>query len=273
MAFDFFNMKEGKGVEKREYVPRFALFWELLWRKAWLMVKANFVYLLTSILALIFIWFGYTTLAQGELAVLKGATFLAASTLYLSVIGVGFIMPGITFLTRYFARERHVWIFSDFFEQVAVNFKKGFILFIVDTLLIYLSTLAFALYGELALNNNLMLIPLGFLAVGLLVYFMMHFYMYPIMVTFDLDMKYILKDSLLLTLAHLPWNILITLILAVMSFVMYVINISIGLIIAGTIGIALMNFIVSFMVDPIIDKHLYIPAEVIAENEAEEDEE
>lgn len=272
MAFDFFNMKEGKGVEKREYTPRFALFWELLVRKVWLMVKANVVYLLTSILALIFIWFGYAAIAQGELATLKGATFLTASTIYLSVIGMGFIIPGLTFLTRYFARQRHVWVFSDFFEQIFTNFKKGFVLFVVDSLLIYLASVAFALYGELAINNTVMLIPLGFLAICLLIYFMMHFYMYPIMVTFDLDMKYILKDSLLLTLAHLPWNLLIVILLTVISFAIYVVNISIGLLFFGIIGVALMNFTVNFMVDPIIDKHLYIPAEVIAENEAEEDE-
>ena len=272
MAFDFFGMKEGKGVEKREYTPRFALFWELLFRKAWLLVKANVTYIVTSFIAMFFIWFGYATIARGELATLKGAAFLTASTLYLAVIGMGFIMPGLTFLTRYFARQRHVWIFSDFFEQMFDNFKKGFILFVVDSIIIYLSTVAFAMYGELAFNNSFMLIPLGFLAVCLFIYFMMHFYMYPILVTFDLNLKYVLKDSLLLTLAHLPWNILIFLIITVITFAMYVVNISIGLLFFGIIGIAFMNFLINFMVDPIIDKHLYIPAEVIAENESEDNE-
>ena len=33
------------------------------------------------------------------------------------------------------------------------------------------------------------------------------------------------------------------------------------------VGIAFINFTVNYMVDPIIDKHLYIPAEVLAEKE------
>ena len=271
MAFGF-NMKEGKGVEKREYTPRFTLFWEILFRKLWLLVKANVTYIIASFIAMFFIWFGFATITKGEFATLKGAAFLAASAMYLSVIGMGFIMPGLSFLTRYFARERHVWIFSDFFEQVAGNFKKGFIIFAIDTLLIYLSTVAFALYGELALTNSFMLIPLGFLAICLFIYFMMHFYMYPILVTFDLDLKYVLKDSLLLTLAHLPWNILIFLIIFIIPFAIFIVNITIGLIVFGIIGIALMNFIINFMVDPIIDKHLYIPAEVMAENDKDEEE-
>ena len=136
MAFGF-NMKEGKGVQKREYTPRFALFWEILFRKLWLLVKANFIYIIASFIAMFFIWFGYATVAKGEFATLKGAAFLAAGAMYLSVMGMGFIMPGLSFLTRYFARERHVWIFSDFFEQVVGNFKKGFIIFAVDTLLLH----------------------------------------------------------------------------------------------------------------------------------------
>lgn len=270
----FFNnyQKEGKGVEKREYTPRFTLFWEIVFRKLWLMVKANFVYLLTSIIAVAFAWFGFATFAQGTLATLKGAIFLTVATVYISVIGIGFIMPGLTFLTRYFARQRHVWIFSDFYEQVWVNLKKGSILFIVDTALTYLSTVAFFMYGELALTNKIMLLPLGFMSVCLLVYFMMHFYMYPIMVTFDLDLKYVLKDSLLLTLAHLPRNLLITAIITIIPFALYVVNIPITVVLMLIIGIALLNFTVNFIVDPVIDKHLYIPAEVIAENESAEDE-
>ena len=274
MAFDFFNIrKPGKGVEKREYVPRFELFWDLLWRKGWLMVKTNALYLATSFLALIFVRFGYAFVSDGILATLKGATFLAASTVYLSVIGIGFIMPGLTFLTRYFARQRHVWILSDFFEQIRVNFKKGLILFVIDCAVIYLSTIAYALYGELALTNTLMFVPLIILTAGLLIYFMMHFYIYPIMITFDLDFKDIMKDSLLLTLAHLPLNLFILILISVISFFLYVVNTTIGIYISAIIGVALLNFIINFMVDPVIDKHLYIPAEVIAENEAKNDEE
>ena len=272
MAFYGFNQKNGKGVEKREYTPRFALYFELLCRKAWLIVKSNVVYLIASILALVFIWFGFAAFAQGTLATLKGAIFLTIATVYLAVIGIGFIIPGLTFLTRYFARQRHVWIFSDFLEQVAANFKKGLALFIVDTALIYFASIAFSIYGTMALTNNIMFIPIGFMAICLLIYFMMHFYIYPIMVTFDLDMKYILKDSLLLTLAHLPWNLLITFIITAIPFALYVVNIPVTLIIMAIFGVAFLNFTVNYMVDPIIDKHLYIPAEVLAENENRGDE-
>ncbi len=274
MAFDFFNIqKPGKGVEKREYVPRFELFWELLWRKGWMMVKTNALYLVINILLLIFIWFGFATVSNGILATLKGSVFLSASTLYLSVIGIGFIMPGLSFLTRYFVTQRHVFLFSDYFEQIFVKFKKGFILFIADSLIIYLSTVAYALYGELVTANSIVFIPLCILTAGLTIYFMMHFYIYPVMITFDLDLRDVLKNSLLLTLAHLPWNLLILFIISIISFLLYFLNITIGLTIAATIGVTMINFIVNFMVDPIIYKHLYIPAEVMAENELENNDE
>ena len=146
-------------------------------------------------------------------------------------------------------------------------------LFIVDSFIIYASIVAYTLYGELAITNTVMMLPMVILTAGILIYFMMHFYIYPIMITFDLGLKDVLKDSLLLTLAHLPWNLLILIIISIISFILYLFNITIGLAISAVIGIALINFIINFMVDPIIDKHLYIPAEVIAENEAEENNE
>lgn len=270
MAFGFYNpQKEGTGVEKKEYTPRFNLYCELVFRKSWLMAKSNFIYLLTNIIAVMFFWAGFKFVSQGILSTLKGAVFLTAATLYLTAVGIGFIMPGLTFLSRYFARQRHVWVFSDFYGQIYENFKKGAIIFVIDTALIYLSSVAISLYGELALTNKFMLIPLGFITVCLLIYFMMHYYIYQIMVTFELDLKNILKNSLLLTLAHLPKNLLITFIITIIPLALYIINIPITAIFMAIIGVAFLNFTINFMVDPIIDKHLYIPAETIAENQAD----
>ena len=266
--FDIYNVrKPGKGVEKKEYTPRFQLYFELVWRKMWMFCKTNLLYLAACVIALILIWFGYSAVAQGTLATLKGVMFLTVCTIYLSIVGIGIFAPGLSYLTRNFARERHVWIFSDFKDAVVDNFKKSVILFIADSLIVYVSYIVFTMYAQFLLISKLMYIPMGFFAVCLLIYLMMHFYIYPIMVTFDLSMKDILKDSLILTVAHFPWNLLILFIVSVFSFLIYLFNITIGLLIAGSIGITLLNFTVNFMVDPIIDRYLYIPAEIIAEDE------
>lgn len=274
MAFGFFNFqKEGKGVSKDEYTPRFPLYFKLFFRKIGLMTKANFIYLVVSLLAVVAVWFGYAVFSQGENGILNGALFLVVATVYMAVVGIGFIMPGLTYLTRNFARQKHVWVFSDFFEHIGSNFKKSIVLFLIDTLVLFLSTFSISVYSKLIETNSFMIIPMGIMEASVLIYFMMHFYIYPIMVTFDLSFKNILRNSLILTFAHLPWNILITAVVFLISFAFYFISTPIAILVMAVFGVALINYTVNYMVDSIIDKHLYIPATVMAEQEAEEEKE
>lgn len=275
MIFGFFNYeKEGKGVKKDEYTPRFTLYFKLLFRKFGLMIKANFIYLIVSILALITVKVGYNALfSQGENGPFYAALFLVAATVYMAVVGMGFIMPGLTYLTRNFARQKHVWVFSDFFEHIGSNFKKSIILFLIDTVMLLLLNNAINVYSNLMATNGIMIVPMAIIIAFVCIYFMMHFYIYPIMDTFDLSFKDILKNSLILTIAHLPWNILITVVIFLISFASYFVSTYMGLLIMAVFGVALINFTVNYMVDPIIDKHLYIPATVIAEQESENDKE
>lgn len=268
MAYiDIFKIKKpGKGVEKKEYRPRFPLFFEILWRKLWLICKTNLLYMVSCIGVLFLVWLGYGSVCTGTLATLKGVFYLAFCTVYISVAGVGIFMPGMAFLTRSFAREEHVWIFDDYKDKVVENIKNGILLFAADALVLYLSFVCFGFYGTLAASNKIILVPLSFLSCGLLVYFMMHFYIYRIMVTFDLKPKDVLKDSLIITLAHFPRNLAILSAVCVFSFLLYLFNITIGLVIGITLAPALINYFLSFTTDPIIDRYLYIPAETIEEN-------
>ena len=84
--FDIYNVrKPGKGVEKKEYTPRFQLYFELVWRKMWMFCKTNLLYLTSCVIVLILIWFGYSAVSQGTLATLKGVMFLTVCTIYLSI--------------------------------------------------------------------------------------------------------------------------------------------------------------------------------------------
>ena len=269
--FDVFGIRTpGKGVEKKEYTPRFPLFFEILWRKLWMICKTNLLHLLCSLPIIFFMWLGYATVCTGELATLKAVLYLTVCTIYMAVVGFGVIMPGLTFLTRSYAREKHVWIFSDYKDKVVECIKQSSILFVIDALLIYLASVGIAFYGTLAQQSKIVYIPLGFLAACLLIYFMMHFYIYPIMTTFDLGFGAVLKNSLIMTIAHFPRNLIILIIVSTLSFVLYLFNITIGLTIAVAVGITILSYFINFMADPIIDRYLYIPAETIAEREKED---
>lgn len=265
--FDVFNIrKPGKGVEKNEYTPRFPLYFELLWAKLWMMCKTNLMYLASCAPVIFFMWLGYSAVCTGTLATLKGVAYLTLCTVYLSVVGVGVFMPGLAFLTRAYARREHVWIFSDYKDKIIENIKGGLLLFAADTAILYVSVICFSFYGSLAGDNKILYVPLCFLAVCLLVYFMMHFYIYQVMATFDLRLRDVLKDSLIMTVAHFPWNLLILVLVSVFSFLLYLFNITIGITIGAAVAVTVFNYTISYMTDPIIDRYLYIPSATIEEN-------
>jgi len=87
----------------------------------------------------------------------------------------------------------------------------------------------------------------------ILVYTMMHFYIYPIMITYDLKLKYIYRNSLIYTIGKLPRTLLAFIILLVIHIgtVYVIMNFSIGVLVMllGTsILYALSGFIINFNV-------------------------
>lgn len=266
--FDAYNQKKpGKGVEKTDYEPRFPLYFALLGRKFGKLIQLNLLYIIACLPMLAVMLLLYLNVPGGTDAELVKNRFFfqTGATLYLSVVGIGFFATGFVFDLRCFARQRHAWVFSDFKAAVKSNFRPAFILFAVDTAAVYLIAVALRAYALLGDGGPLFLIVQAFILVCALVYFMMHFYIYPILVSFRLPMSQVLRDALLITLGHLPWNCLILLIITAFSALLWGIFPLIGGILALLFGVALIGYTVQFMVDPLLDRYLYIPATVLEE--------
>lgn len=102
---------------------------------------------------------------------------------------------------------------------------------------------------------------------------MMHIYVYQMMVTFDLPLKHILKNSLLLAIGKAPVSLLILIlniiIYAVIPFAIVMtaksmVVILILLLIEVLILPPITSFAINFYIDPILDKYIN------AENKTEE---
>ena len=92
---------------------------------------------------------------------------------------------GSSYVMRSFIRSEPVFLFSDFFGAVKRNFKQGFILGIIDSLFLYA-----LVYGSMMyfINSGTYMFSIMFFAeiLLLIVYLTMRFYMYLLLVTFDL---------------------------------------------------------------------------------------
>lgn len=186
----FFGMfdasKPGPGVSKNEpKKKRFFLFWELYFRKFFRLIIANLLYALVSI----------------------------------PIVTRGLAEAGLAFVTRNYAREKHVFLPSDFFDTIKKNWKQALATGILE-LVISVCLIFDIIYAWDWLNaaQGIEIMPLLFFAVSfflVVIFSYARYYLYMQIITFKLSFKQIWKNSFLLAIAGFKENLIITLTLLV----------------------------------------------------------
>lgn len=113
----------------------------------------------------------------------------------------GIVNTGVTYVLRSMVRREPISLWSDFWGAVKRNFKQGFIMGMIDAFIIGL-----LIYDIIFLGFNasaMMYVNLIVLAL----YIIMRFYMYILLITFDLSIWKIIKNSLIFTLLNFKRNI------------------------------------------------------------------
>ena len=240
MLFGNGYLKEGKGVNKRDpNESKFKIFFELLFRKFWKLCKLNLIYIIACIptFAVMLLLSGLISsrivdacaeafaqgmnlaasdYSNGELSMLLVQLDIIVRVLIslgVTVLwGMGPVTAGYTYVLRNFSREEHVWMMSDFWGKIKENFKQSIVVWIVDMLLFAIFTIAISFY----LSQTGVLQYVAYVVASIiLIYTTMHFYIYQWMITFNLKLKDIYRNSLILALAEVPKNLLITAIVVI----------------------------------------------------------
>ena len=169
-------------------------------------------------------------------------------------------------------RQEHTWIFSDFKDQFKKNYKQGLCMSIIDVIIPFILYIAFCFYKfslpvtmpEMANLGTV----LQYVIISLsIVFIIMHYYIYTMIVTFDLKFKDIIKNSIIFTFAKLPLNIFISLIIAgVIALSLWFLLV--GLILSSMFTLSFLGFFIIYCIYPTIEKSMINPQE--QEEEAHE---
>ncbi len=224
--------KPGAGVRKdAPQKKEFVRFFEIYVRKFWKLVTANLIYLLFS----------------------------------LPIVTCGLADAGLTYITRNFAREKFAFVWEDFVDTIKKNWKQALpigIINLVITGILLFDILFFSSTGE-GVTGVLMLAVIFFIS---LVFIFMRYYIPLLTITFKLSIKQIYKDSLLLAVAGMKRNFLITLVLAALYGLAYAlinINVVVGLVIVVLVVLflfpAFRSFLIQFCIFPVVKKHIIDP--------------
>jgi len=195
-----------------------------------------------------------------------GINILIISMVLFLAITLGWQMTGASYVIRGLFRGDAVFVFSDYFYAIKRNFKQGFLMGLLD--FVCLAVLGI----DLVYFYNLLGTSFGFdfmffmIFALMLIYLIMRFYMYNLMITFDLSILKILKNSLIFTVLGLKRNVLalvglglligIHILLIILLIPM---GITIPIILPFVYIMAMCCFIGTYAAYPIIDKHMIEP--------------
>lgn len=225
-----------------------------------------------------------------EMIPIEGTFFimLAALLAGTQLVVFGPVHAGITYIFRNYSREEHAFLWGDFKEHLKKNWKQSFVTSLLGIIILFVMTINFSFYsgGDFVESGILTGVLTGAILIILMLFTIMQMYIYPMMVTFDVNIRQLYKNSALLAIAKLPSNVGIllgnTLILVIipfmflmiplgglafMMFIFYYLFIGFGL------NLLLSNFHVyrqlkKYMIDPLLEEEKQKEEEEKGEQEA-----
>ena len=134
--------------------------------------------------------------------VLSTATYVLLGLSALVIFTWGFINTGTAYLLRQIVRGEPLFFWSDFKGSIKRNLKQGFIVGLIDVLFLFLIIYDFYFFY---INGSMMFY---IMIIILAVYAAVRFYIYPLMITFDLSVWKIFKNGFIFSILGFRRNIL-----------------------------------------------------------------
>lgn len=215
----------GPGIPKSEIEKKgFFKFWEIYMRKFWNLILLNLIFLLFC----------------------------------LPVVTIGPAVAGITKITRNYTQERPIFLWHEFIKTFKSCFKQSFVMGLIDILFVVCAFVGIPFYSAMAQENSIFYIPFILTLSMIFIFIMMHFYIYLMIVSTNLSLGKIVKNSFILVSLGLKQSIftllsiffvvgLLFLFLPYSSFLM------------PFIPFSLIALIVSFNCFPVIRKYVIQP--------------
>ena len=183
---------------------------------------------------------------------------------------------GATYVLRGLFRGDAVFVFSDYFYAIKKNLKQGFLLGLLDFTCSAVLIIDFLFFYFRTGSFGMDFMYFAIFAVAL-VYIAMKFYLYHLLITFDLTIPKILKNALIFSVLGIKRNVMafLGLILLIslnlfLIILLFPMGISIPVVLPLLYIMATIGFIGTYAAYPIIDRYMIEPYETEEEPEADE---
>ena len=251
----------GSGIAKNAPKKKpFFRYWELVFRKFWKLLEVN-VLMMLSLLPLVLGAVVIVKLTEVNITL----TFILLGVLaVIFVVCFGPIMAACTQILRNFVREKPCFLMDTFFKTFRSSFKQSVVLGLIDLLVASSAASSFYVYPrmiEQQMGFYVYILFIATLSVAIAV-LMMSFYGYLMIVSTDLSLKNILKNSLALSILALKKNLITLGLTALVMGIFVVLTILFPYIMFGFwlfVPVAFVAFMIVFNCYPVIQQYIIDP--------------
>lgn len=173
---------------------------------------------------------------------------------------------GLTRVMSRFARDEQAFVIDDFMKGFKEEWKKSTVFALIETAFLALAYIAVGVYSKLITNGILSTVLLALVFTVLLVFFAAANYARVMIVSVDLPLKDIIKNSVALCLIK-PFGTLITLLVQFAVIFIAAGYFPVGLFLPLVFGFSVMSFTASFNAWPQIEKYIIEPHNKMKESD------
>ncbi len=176
----------------------------------------------------------------------------------LPIVTIGPAIAAMTKVTRNYTQERPTFLWHEFVKAFKSNFKQSFIMGLIDIVFVVAVFFAIPIYNAMAQQQSFFYIPFIITISMIFIFLMMHFYIYLMIVSTNLSLGKIVKNSFILVSLGLKSSLL-TLLAVFFIVAMLFLFLPYSSFLMPFIPFSLISIVVSFNCFPVIRKYVIQP--------------
>lgn len=114
---------------------------------------------------------------------------------------------GLSYVTRNWARDEHAFPWADYKDAIKANWKQGLLVSTITGCVPFLVYICWRFYGDMAVGNAMWVIPQMLILMLGILWALAVTYMYPMMVTYQMNFRTIIRNSFILAVGRLPGSV------------------------------------------------------------------
>ena len=217
---NYFYGKQGKGDYTVADMPqnRLALFGEVLKVRWSGLFGVNLLYMVTWIPAIAWTFINVLALynlLNAEAGVSADDIIGLMNTWLMVMIPciaiTGPFNAGVTYVLRNWARDEHSFVLSDFKDAVKANWKQALVISLIDGVMPFLVVTCWRFYSGMLSRSMIFILPAALTLLMGVTWTLASMLAYPMLITYELKTLDVIRNSVLMTVAKLPFALLIKL--------------------------------------------------------------